>query len=118
LCGGFSSPYEERFHQAAKFVNGLVDRSGVKTLPQKLAGATAVGIAAVGGVVAYEVYPALMVAAGTPRGQSIISNFVDFSFSAVPSTSPTPNVSGAAGVIVDETVKYFSGPGEYNIMYP
>jgi hypothetical protein len=47
-------------------------------------------------------HPELIVAAGTPQGQKLLSNATDFISSAVPSTAPTPNLPGLAGIIAGE----------------
>jgi hypothetical protein len=38
-----------------------------------------------------------MVAAGTPEGQKLLSDSVDFIYSAVPATAPAPNMAGLIG---------------------
>ena len=47
-------------------------------------------------------YPGLVVAAGTPQGQKMLSITTDFACSALPSTAPTPNLPGIAGYIAGE----------------
>ncbi|NTV57152.1 MAG: RHS repeat-associated core domain-containing protein, partial [Deltaproteobacteria bacterium] len=42
-------------------------------------------------------YPYAMVAAGTPEGQKLLSDSVDFIYSAVPATAPAPNMAGLIG---------------------
>jgi hypothetical protein len=61
------------------------------------------------GIVAIEVgvalYPTIIVAAGTPSRQKLLSNATDFISAAVPSTSPIPNLSGLAGQVAGEMFK-------------
>lgn len=63
---------------------------------------TGLGVGIAGAEVGAALYPELMIAAGTPQGQKMLSNATDFISSAIPSTAPTPNLPGLAGHIAGE----------------
>jgi hypothetical protein len=63
---------------------------------------TGLGVGIAGAEAGAALYPELIVAAGTPQGQKLLSNATDFISSAVPSTAPTPNLPGLAGIIAGE----------------
>ena len=76
--------------------------TGMLTTPIALAPACAGAGGLAAAKSAPNAYYATMAAAGTPMGQRVLSNSFDFVSSAVPATSPTPNMYGFYGWLAGE----------------
>lgn len=85
----FPEDNRPKHEQIADYVNWYVGHSGLEQVPAVMVMSTVVTTTVITGAAAYYIYPTVMVIAGTPQGQQIITEFIPSIFPGNP-TSPTP----------------------------